>query len=873
MSPSHLPPSSTYRVQLSSSFTLKDLAAHVPYLAELGISDIYLSPIQSARPGSPHGYDIVDHGTIDEQLGGRDGWQALGDALRARSLGVVLDVVPNHMAADPVHNALWRQMLGEGATSPAARHFDVDWRPLTGLIRNKVLLPLLEEPYGAALVQGLVRLDRIDGEVAVRYRGLHLPLAGNSFDVALADQEIEDISADPQRMHAVLESQHYRLASWRAANDEINYRRFFDVNHLVAIRTEDEEVFERSHRLVLQLVEEGLVNGLRVDHVDGLLDPAGYLRRLRAAATAASDTFTWIVVEKILGRSETLATTWPVDGTTGYDALNVLNRLFVSARGVRMLRRFYKGLVSDHTGFSDVAYASKRAIMERTLRSGLTILSQALKRVADASLVTRDITLNAISGALVEFIACLPVYRTYLEGNGERPGDRDVVEQAFTRAIRRNPTLDLSALSFIRSLHLEPGDAHPGLCELRRAVVQQLQQYTSGVHAKGIEDTAFYRDNTLLTLNEVGGDPGGTPGTLDELHRFNEHRARHWPYASTATSTHDTKLGEDARIRIAALSIYAGEWIAAVRSWNRMNAPFRQPAGRGVELDTNTEYRVYQALVGVWPVEDCTGGHPGEPSLVERIASYMQKAAREAQVHTSWIRVNEEYEAALDRFVREVLTGESAAGFRCSLRSMVRRVMPVSVCHSISQLVLKCLMPGVPDIYQGSESWGLSLTDPDNRRPVDFANRLHVLMSFRDEDVVSRLGATSLQHALAGDVKPYVTTRLLRFRRDHRALMARARYMPIRARGERASAVVSFRRTFGREHVIVVVPRLVSRSRQMEVWPTGGFWEDTYLRVPAHVRVWSDVLGVKPVTLERTSRAPLAELTTVWPWLVLYGRE
>jgi (1->4)-alpha-D-glucan 1-alpha-D-glucosylmutase len=251
----------------------------------------------------------------------------------------------------------------------------------------------------------------------------------------------------------------------------------------------------------------------------------------------------------------------------------------------------------------------------------------------------------------------------------------------------------------------------------------------------------------------------------------------------------------------------------------------------------------------------------------------MQKAAREAQVHTSWIRVNEEYEAALDRFVREVLTGESAAGFRCSLRSMVRRVMPVSVCHSISQLVLKCLMPGVPDIYQGSESWGLSLTDPDNRRPVDFANRLQVLMSFRDEDVVSRLGATSLQHALAGDVKPYVTTRLLRFRRDHRALMARARYMPIRARGERASAVVSFRRTFGREHVIVAVPRLVSRSKQMEGWPTGGFWEDTYLRVPAHVRVWSDVLSVKPVTLERMARAPLAELTTVWPWLVLYGRE
>src|SRR5262245_45161422 len=369
MQTDRLPPASTYRVQLSSSFTLEDVANQIPYLAELGITDVYLSPIYAARPGSPHGYDIVDHSAIDRERGGCERWQKLCGVLREHSMGVVLDVVPNHMAADPVHNLLWRQVLGDGPTSPASIYFDVDWRPLSGLIRDKVLLPVLEEPYGAALLQGHVALERAGNEIRIRCGGLNLPLAAGSVDPAISDQEIADTNVDPQRIHAVLEAQHYRLAFWRAANDEINYRRFFDVNELIAIRTEEEDVFTGSHRLVLRLAEEDVVHGLRIDHVDGLLEPATYLQRLRARAEEAAHGKMWIVVEKILGRSENLDTTWSVDGTTGYDALNVLNRLFVSGRGVRALRRFYQKLVDDHASFRDTAYDSKRLATVRTLRS------------------------------------------------------------------------------------------------------------------------------------------------------------------------------------------------------------------------------------------------------------------------------------------------------------------------------------------------------------------------------------------------------------------------------------------------------------------------------------------------------------------------
>jgi (1->4)-alpha-D-glucan 1-alpha-D-glucosylmutase len=882
-----LPPASTYRVQLSASFTLNDLAGLVPYLADLGVTDIYLSPIYSARPGSVHGYDIVDHGCIDSQLGGCEGWRSLCNALHSRGLRVVLDVVPNHMAADPVNNPLWRQMLREGSTSQAARYFDVDWRPLTGLIRDKVILPVLEQPYGEALLRRRVALERSGSEVVVRCGSIHLPLAVGSLSGAFRDrtaqvdavperdldQVIGEVNADPQRLHGVLEAQHYRLAYWRSASDEINYRRFFDVNELVAIRTEDEHIFEQSHRLILALAKDEAVHGLRVDHVDGLMDPSRYLQRLRLAASNASQRPMWIVVEKILDRFETLDPGWPVDGTTGYDALNVLNRLFVSGRGVRTLRRFYQTLVGDRSTFREVAYRSKRLIMEGTLRSGLTILAHALKRVADASWTTRDISLNALSAALVEFIASLPVYRTYLANDAEREADRAAVEQAFTSAVRRNPSMDSSALSFLRSLLLEGASIDPALLPSQARVVQRLEEYTSSVHAKGVEDTAYYRDNTLLALNEVGGDPGGSSGTLDEFHRFNERRSRVWPETMNTTSTHDTKLGEDTRIRIAALTVCTHEWISAVRSWRTANAPYHTNTSNGPGPVVNDEYRLYQILLGIWPEDDGLGDAPAAPAFVGRVKSYMRKAAREAQTNTSWMRPNLEYEAALDHFVQNLLEDERSADFRRSMRGLVQLVLPVSLCHSISQLVLKCLMPGLPDIYQGGESWVLCVTDPDNRQPVDFrayAERLRSLMPFGD--FANRPQAASPDAVLSADFKLYVTAQLLRFRQDHRQLTSRGGYGWLRARGRRAASVVAFERTERQCHLIVVVPRLVERSTSRCGWPVGSsFWADTEVRIPPIVGAWTNVLSGERVDVGRRSWIGLSHLTNSSPWVVLYG--
>jgi (1->4)-alpha-D-glucan 1-alpha-D-glucosylmutase len=881
-------PASTYRVQLSASFNLNDLAGQVPYLAELGVTDIYLSPIYAARPGSVHGYDIVDHGCIDSQLGGCEGWRSLCNALHSRGLRVVLDVVPNHMAADPVHNRLWRQMLREGSTSQAARYFDVDWRPLTGLIRDKVILPVLEQPYGEALLHRRVALERSGSEVVIRCGSIDLPLAVGSLRGALRDstapvdavperdldQVVGEINADPQRLHGVLEAQHYRLAYWRSASDEINYRRFFDINELVAIRTEDEEIFEQSHRLILSLAKDEAVHGLRVDHVDGLMDPSRYLQRLRLATSNASQRPMWIVVEKILDRFETLDPDWPVDGTTGYDALNVLNRLFVSGRGVRTLRRFSQTLVDDRSTFREVAYRCKRLIMEGTLRSGLTILAHALKRVADASWTTRDISLNALSAALVEFIASLPVYRTYLGNGVEREADRAAVEQAFVSAVRRNPSMDSSALTFLRSLLLEGASIDPALLPSRGRVVQRLEQYTSSVHAKGVEDTAYYRDNALLALNEVGGDPGGSSGTLDEFHRFNERRSRVWPETMNTTSTHDTKLGEDTRIRIAALTVFTHEWISAVRSWRTANARYHvNTSNNGPSPVVNDEYRLYQVLLGIWPVDDGLGDAPAAPAFVNRVKLYMRKASREAQMHTSWMRPNLEYEAALDRFVQILLEDEGAANFRRSMRGLVQLVLPVSLCHSISQLVLKCLMPGLPDIYQGGESWLLSVTDPDNRQPVDFcahAERLRSLIPFGDS--ANRPQAVSPDAVLSADFKLYVTAQLLRFRRDHRPLTSRGRYSWLRARGRRAASVVAFERTERQCHLVVVVPRLVERSTSRCGWPVGSsFWAETEVRIPQVVGAWTNVLSGERVDVGRRSWIRLSDLTDSSPWVVLYG--
>ena len=856
-------PSSTYRVQLSVRFTLDDLAAQVPYIARLGVSHVYLSPIYSARPGSPHGYDIVDYGCINRELGGLAAWRRLSDTLRLHRMGVVLDVVPNHMAADPEHNALWRQVLREGPSSPAARFFDIDWRPLTGLVRDKVLLPILEEPYGQALMKGAVQVEpvaTVANEYLIRCGSMKLPLAPASLDGLAAGQPLEDAVAamnrNPHLLHQLLERQHYRLAYWRPANDEINYRRFFGINELIATHAEDPQVFTRIHELVRKLAAEGALHGVRVDHVDGLLDPLAYLRQLRSELEAVSPAEPWLVVEKVLDPSERLGTHWPVDGTTGYDALDALNRVFVSGRGVRILRRHFQRLVGECVPFREEAQRSKRLIMHGALLSGVTILAHELKRVADASWTTRDISLNALHEALVEFIAALPVYRTYLGTSQDRETERTIVVESLELAERRNPAMDSSAFGFLRSLMLGELVDDPALAARRATLVKRLQQYTSGVHAKGVEDTAFYRDNTLLALNEVGGNPADASLTIREFHQFNEQRAKDWPHSMTATSTHDTKLSEDARVRIATLSVFAREWAEASRRWIALNTPFRHVSRRDTFPEMRDEYRFYQALVGVWNDEDVDAEGRVSTEFVERLAGYMRKSAREAQLFTSWIRPNPDYEDALDAFVRRVLTENEASEFRQSVAALVKLIAPISDCHSISQLVLKCFMPGVPDFYQGCEDWRFTLTDPDNRRPVDFAR------------AADRLAHTFQSNA-SRDVKLQITTTLLQFRTDHARMLIDATYRPLRVRGDRAASLVAFERHVPGSRIVVAVPRLSARSVGHALSLDAGFWGDTEIRLPSSDGQWSNLLTGEELALEN-GWCRITELTRTRPWVVLY---
>ena len=885
-------PVSTYRLQFNREFTFAEARALAEYFRELGVTDYYSSPVLKARPGSPHGYDIVDHAQVNPESGGEEQLSDLLRHLRELGMGFLVDVVPNHMSIAESHNSWWQDVLENGPGSSFARHFDIDWNPPNPTLKNRVLLPILGDQFGRVLERQELRVTYRDGAFFLNYWETQLPVAARTSTLVLrlalegararlpeSDPnalELESIitalehlpprtETDPARLRErrrekgvvrrrlstlvkeskevraavhdallrlngtegrpesfdtleeLVSQQAYRLSFWRVAADEINYRRFFDVNELAALRVEERPVFAAAHEVVLRLVRQGLVTGLRVDHVDGLLDPLKYLTNLQREAQGRSPEARpfYAVVEKILGHDELLRREWPVQGTTGYEFMNLLNGVFVDAANGQALRELYAEFTGARVRFTDLLYECKRLILKAAMSSELYVLSRRLTRIAEQSRYTRDFTQNSLHQALTEVIACFPVYRTYISRTQATvsPDDRLNINAAVRAAKRRNPAMDTSIFDFIASLLLlkdpKGTDAHERA--ERRDFALRFQQLTSPVTAKGLEDTAFYRFYPLASLNEVGGEPALIGVSLERFHERNRDRQETWPHTLSATSTHDTKRGEDTRARINALSEIPEEWNRALHRWREMNRTLKARLDGAEAPDANEEYLVYQTLVGTWPL----GGAVDEnrADYTRRLQEYMRKALKEAKQHTSWINPNEEYERVVSDFVASLLDPSVSGNFIRDFGEFQKHTTRAGLLNSLSQTLLKTAAPGVPDFYQGTELWAFTLVDPDNRRPVDYELRRQLLASLRDvgEGDVSEFAEGLLEQPEDGRVKMYVTSRALNFRREHAELFARGEYIPLHASGRRAASVVSFARTHDGEAAVVVASRFFTR--------------------------------------------------------------
>ncbi len=964
-------PLATYRVQLHKGFTFDQALAELPYLAELGITDLYTSPYMKAAQGSNHGYDVLDHQLINPEIGGAEGHARLAEGLRKAGLGHVLDVVPNHMGVG-AGNPLWLDLLENGPSANSARFFDVDWHPLKPELENQVLLPVLGDRYGAVLENGQLQIRFAAGSFELAYFDRTFPLNPRSYPIVLnqrldelekklpaGDAALDDFKSiltalqnlpprteqdrvrieerrrekevikrrlsqlceeseivrahveanvklangtpgDPHSfdlLDKVLAAQAYRLSHWRVSSEEINYRRFFDINELAAIRVEDPVVFEEAHRLPLQLVARGVVTGLRIDHPDGLADPTGYFRnlqeswvlqkaraiaeRLQLLSKGANDEPTWeqlephvrkelarevaekgaasplanplyVVAEKILGGKERLPESWAVRGTTGYDFLNQLNGLFVKSANEREFDRLTARFTGRSYQFRELVYEKKKLILYSSLVSEVNVLARQLSRIAESNRWTRDFTLYSLRSALVEVVASFPVYRTYVDESGCDERDRSYIEQAVRRAKRMNPTVNGSIFDFIADILLQRFSAHVG-DEERKAQLQfaiKLQQVLGPVMAKGLEDTTLYVYNRLVSLNEVGGQPEAFGHPPSVFHAAAAERAKSYPRSLLATATHDTKRGEDVRARIDALSEVPAEWADALQSFAKANARFKSEIDGREAPDRNEELLLYQSLLGAWPWRTPRGEEaplampPAEElkSIRERVQAYLNKATKEAKVNTSWIQPDDAWDSAVAKFVAGVVEQPAASRFWRIFLPLARKVAQVGMHNSLSQVLLKIAAPGVPDLYQGCELWDLSLVDPDNRRPVDFELRKRMLREL-DEDRARRGPVAAARERYLrwedGAVKLLVTALALRARRDQPALFGDGTYVPLAAEGPNADRLCAFARQHGSALAVAVAPRLIADLL------TG---DDRARTLPA--RVWSGALlpipGCKP---------------------------
>jgi (1->4)-alpha-D-glucan 1-alpha-D-glucosylmutase len=900
-------PLSTYRLQLTPEFRFQQAAALVPYLAELGITDVYLSPPFVSAPGSTHGYDVVDHNRLRPELGGDDGYHELCRALGAHGLGQLIDFVPNHMGIGP-ENPWWLDVLENGPSSVYAPYFDIDWAPVKRELGGRVLVPVLGDQFGAVLERGELKLVRDGGAFFVKYWEHAFPITPRQVprivrhrleelqaELGPADVNLQELLSivtaleklsprdevepakveerarekevakrrlaalfeacpriaqfvdenvawlngtpgDPRSfdaLEALLDAQAYRLAHWRVAGEEINYRRFFDINSLAAIRMEDERVFADTHHLVFELIRNGQVTGLRIDHPDGLYQPSAYFRRLQEELPGL-----YVVVEKILEGPERMPTSWQVDGTTGYEFLNFVNGVFVDSRNAAAFDALYKRFTGEQRRFGELVYEKKRALMRSSMASEINMLGHRFNRLSEADRRTRDFTLNALTQALVEYAARLPIYRTYVEGRDAssiEARDRQYIEATIRAAKRASRDLNRLVYDFLRAVLLLENPSDESI-----ELVRKLQQVTGPVTAKAIEDTAFYVYHRLVSLNEVGGDPQKFGTSVDELHAHNAERRRDWPGSLNTTATHDTKRGEDVRLRIDALSEAPAEWEERIGRWAALGAEHLTDDDGAKIPDANDLLLLYQTLVGTFPDDEKV-----TDDYRDRIGQYLEKALREAKVRSSWTNPDEDYEKAAKVYAKGLL---SSKPFLADFVPFARRVAQAARLSSLAQVALKVASPGVPDVYQGCELWDLALVDPDNRRPVDFLRRQKLL-----EGLIVRLsdGASArreLARELAmpaalvdGRAKLLLLREALRHRRAHGALYLDGEYLPLGPEGDDAGHLVAFGRLLERERLLCLVPRLtlqlLARSRDKPI-----AWR-ARLPLPAELRgPWVDLV-------------------------------
>jgi (1->4)-alpha-D-glucan 1-alpha-D-glucosylmutase len=915
-------PLATYRLQFSPLFRFNDARKLLPYLISLGITDIYASPVFKARSGSMHGYDVIDPTQINSELGSEAEFQNLLIAVQNHSLGWIQDIVPNHMAFDS-GNEMLMDVLEHGQKSPFASFFDIDWTHPDESLHGRLLAPFLGRFYGDCLDSGEITLSYEKRGLRVVYFDLHFPLRIDSYarvfgyglqklisrlgpdhraiktlhhaldilkkvmtsgggideekvvratlwELYTNNQDIRNHvddaittfngrSGDPSSftmLDSILSEQFYRLSFWKVATEEINYRRFFNINQLISVRVEDESVFRSTHDRIIRYVKEGLFTGLRVDHVDGLYDPLGYLKRLR---NAVGDVY--IVVEKILHHNEHLPTNWPIAGTTGYDFLHHANALFCDTKNEKKITRIYKEITGSTIPFDTLAADTKRFMIGKHMAGDVDRLARILKSTMSKERYGSDFTIYGLRRALVEILASFPVYRTYIDAGGSRDEDRRVIEKATHTARESYPAL-AREIDFIgQFLLFETSSQQDHQAEREWLhVIMRFQQLTGPLMAKGFEDTALYVYHRLVSLNEVGCDPSLFGLSPKELHQWNIHRARHWPLAMSATSTHDTKRGADVRARIHTISELPDEWRRRVRGWMRMNRD-RKTSGQGEIPDRNDEYLFYQTLVGIFTERSEL------PSLTQRMTDYMIKAVREAKIHTAWIKPDERYENGFVSFIQKVLKPDPDNTFLEEVIEFTEQIAAYGILNSLSQTLLKITAPGVPDIYQGSEFWEFSLVDPDNRRPVDYQKRTTCLRELinRSHEDISSLIEDLLTHRRDGRVKQFLIWRALRTRLREDLLFTRGSYIPINTVGERKDNLFAFARVFNGSWTIAAVPRRVVSLIAQNDLPVGqAVWEDTSIQLPREAPTrWRDVFSGRIIDSKNTLR--VSELLKTFP--------